>query len=175
MSTIDLVLLGILGAFACYGLWAGLVHAFGALVGSLLGAAVAGRLFEPAAAKFLPLFGGNLNLARVVVFLVILTLVNRLAGLALAAVDRVFRVITIIPFLTTVNRLAGVLFGLLEGALVLGGGLYLTMKFPIDVGVTAALAQSRVAPILLAIANVIVPLLPDLVRELERAVPAVRR
>lgn len=171
MSFFDLVLVIILGAFVLYGLWFGLIHALGALVGVIAGAFLAGRLFDPLAQAFLWLFGGNVNLARIVIFFVIFTIVNRLIGFAFHMLERAFKVLTILPFLSSINRLGGGILGFLEGSLVLGGALLLATKFPIAPGLTTAIAQSQIAAYLLGVANVIVPLLPDLVRKLESALP----
>jgi len=171
MSFFDLALLVVLGAFVLYGLWFGLIHALGALVGTIAGAFLAGRLFEPLAHTFLWVFGGNLNLARIVVFFVIFTIANRLVGFGFNLLERAFKVLTILPFLSSINRLAGAIFGFLEGSLVLGGALLLATKFPLSPAFTTALAQSQFAVYLLGVANVIVPLLPELVKQLESALP----
>ena len=81
MPTADLVLLGILAVFALYGWWFGVVHALGTLVGVAIGSFGAGRLFGVVALRFLPLFGGNLNLARIVTFFVLFVLINRFFSL----------------------------------------------------------------------------------------------
>jgi uncharacterized membrane protein required for colicin V production len=171
MSFFDLILVIILGAFVLYGFWFGLIHALGALVGVIAGAFLAGRLFDPLAQAFLWLFGGNLNLARIVVFFIIFTIVNRLVGFGFHLIERAFKVLTILPFLSSINRLGGAILGFLEGSFVLGGALLLATKFPLGAAFTAALATSKVAPYLLGVANAIVPLLPELVRKLESALP----
>lgn len=171
MSFFDLVLFIVLGAFVLYGLWFGLIHALGALVGVIAGAFLAGRLFEPLAHAFLWLFGGNINLARIVIFFVIFTIVNRLIGFGFHLLERAFKVLTILPFLSSINRLGGAVLGFLEGSLVLGGALLLATKFPLSPAFTTALAQSKFSAYLLGVANVIVPLLPELVKKLESALP----
>lgn len=171
MSIFDLVLVILLGGFVLYGLWFGFIQSLGSLVGVIFGAFGAGRLFEPVAMKFLWLFGGNANLARVVVFLVLFTLGNRIVGFVFSLIDRTFKVLTIIPFLASINRLAGAVFGFLEGSFVLGGALFLAAKFPLSPAFTAAMGQSVVAAYLLGVAKVLVPLLPELVRQLESALP----
>ncbi|MDO8462799.1 MAG: CvpA family protein [bacterium] len=167
MSFFELILLIILGGFVLYGLWSGLIRAAGTLVGVIAGAFLAGRLFVPIAEYFGWLFGGNVNLAKVVIFFVLFVLINRLVGFGFYLIDKTFRIIAIIPFLKTINRLAGAIFGFLEGALVIGGVLWLAVRFPISVGLTEAIAGSDIARWLVGVASIIIPLLPAIVRELE--------
>ncbi len=171
MSFFDLILVILLGGFVLYGLWFGLIHSFGTLVGTVLGAFGAGRLFEPIAMKLLWLFGGNQNLARIVVFIVLFTIGNRVVGFAFYLIEQTFKVLTIIPFLSSLNRIGGAILGFLEGSLVLGGTLYLATKFPLGGAFSTALGQSKVAPYLLGVAAVVIPLLPELVRKLEGVLP----
>lgn len=167
MSLFDLILLAVLGAFVLYGLWSGLIRALGALVGIVAGVFIAGRLFGPLSVTFAWLFAGNENIAKVVIFFVLFVLTNRLVGFGFHLLDRTFRIIAIIPFLKTINRLAGAIFGFLEGAIVLGAALWLATRFPLGGAFDAALLTSTVVPWLLGIANIIVPLLPELVRHAE--------
>lgn len=171
VSFFELALLIMLGGFVLYGLWFGLIHAFGALVGVIAGAFIAGRLFEPVAGTLIWLFGGNSNLAKIVVFFFLFVIVNRLVGFGFSLVERVFKIIAIIPFLTSINRLAGAVFGFLEGSLVLGGALMLATAFPVSDALTQAITTSRIAAYLLSIASIIIPLLPELVRSVERSLP----
>lgn len=171
MSIFDISLLVLIGGFVLYGLWFGLIHAFGTLIGTIAGAFLAGRFFDAIAMKFLWLFGGNTNLARIVVFILIFTIVNRLIGLVFFIFERGFKILTIIPFLTSLNRLGGAVLGFVEGAIVLGAGLYLSTKFPLGAAFTTAMAQSKFAPYLLGVASVVIPLLPELVRRIESVLP----
>ncbi|MFH1430624.1 MAG: CvpA family protein [Candidatus Uhrbacteria bacterium] len=171
MSFFDLTLVIILGGFVLYGLWFGLIHAFGALVGVIVGAFVAGRLFEPLAESFSWMFGGNVNLGRIVIFFVLFVLVNRLVGFGFYLIERAFKIVSIIPFLKSINRLAGAALGFIEGSLVLGGALMLMQKFPLSDALTLAASESAIAAYLLGIATVIIPLLPDLLRKIETVLP----
>lgn len=170
MLPLDLALIIILALFALYGFVFGFIHALGTLVGVLLGAFSAGRLFAPIAASMLPIFGGNSNLARVIVFLVLFVIGNRIVGVTFSLLERTFELLRIIPLVTTANRLVGAIFGLLEGSLVVGGALLIATKFPLSDAFSAALAGSRVTAVLLTAAQLITPLLPELVRKLQGTV-----
>ncbi|MBI2483481.1 CvpA family protein [Candidatus Uhrbacteria bacterium] len=171
MSLLDIALLTILGGFVLYGFLLGFIHALGVVVGIVIGAYVAGHLFNPIALYIATSLGWSLNVLRVIVFLLLFGIVNRLVGFGFSLVHKLFQMLRFIPFLSSVNRLAGALLGLIEGIIVLGAGLYLTTKYPISPEFTAAIAQSRIAPPLIFAAYLIVPLLPALVRELRSVLP----
>jgi len=120
MTLFDLILLLILGGFVAYGLWFGLVHTLGVLVGTIAGAFLAARWYDDVASWLGFLFGGRENLAKVICFLILFIIINRLVGLIFWLVDKIFSFLKIIPFLSTINRLLGAVFGFLEGVLVLG-------------------------------------------------------
>ena len=142
MSLFDLILLLILGGFVMYGLWFGLIHALGALLGTIAGAFLAARWFEPVSNWVGFLFGGHQNLARIICFLILFTIINRLVGLLFWLIDKIFAVVSIIPFLKTINRLFGAIFGFLEGTLVLGLTLFVASRYPLDTWFGEALANS---------------------------------
>jgi hypothetical protein len=50
------------------------------------------------------LFFGYDNLGKVLTFIILFTLINRLVGFAFALIDKTFRLLSIIPFLKTINR-----------------------------------------------------------------------
>lgn len=156
----DVILLLILFGFIFFGFWTGLIHALGSLVGSIVGVVVASRMFIPLAEKYSYLFGGNMNLAKIVIFLVIFIIVNRLVGLVFWIIEKIFKVISIIPFLKTINRLGGAVLGFIEGVLAIGMTLYITDRFPLGDAFTKAIQGSIVARKMVAAAAIITPLLP---------------
>jgi membrane protein required for colicin V production len=167
MILFDIILLLILGGFVAYGLWFGLVHTLGVLVGTIAGAFLAARWYEPVSSWLGFLFGGHQNLARVVCFLFLFIIINRLVGLAFWLVDKIFSVLKIIPFLKTVNRLLGAAFGFLEGVLVLGLTLYLAERYPLGDWFTNSLADSKIAHYFIAVGKILMPLLPEVIKQLK--------
>ncbi len=167
MSLFDLILLIILGGFVLYGLWFGLIHSLGILIGTIAGAFLAARWYEPVADWTGFLFAGHQNLARVVCFLIIFIIINRLVGLIFWIIDKIFSIISVIPFLKTINRLAGAILGFLEGVLVLGLTLYIASRFPLDQWFSDALINSRVAHYLIIVANILKPLLPEILKQIK--------
>lgn len=167
MSFIDIVLLIILGGFALFGLWFGAIHTFGALVGTIAGAFIAGHKFAAVALFFQEKLGGSLPIWKIVAFLLIFTVVNRLVGLLFYILEKIFNLLTIIPFLKTINRLAGAILGLTEGALVIGLTLHMAGVIPVASWFAEKiLAPSEVARYMLGVARILLPLLPEALRVL---------
>lgn len=165
---VDIILLLALAGFVFYGLWFGLIKAVGSLAGAVAGIWAAGQFYLMVFAWLKPLAFGYDSLGKVIVFILILTLVNRLVCLLFAILDKTFHLIAIIPFLKTINRLGGALLGFIEGGLVLGLILYAAGKYlPESLWLTAGLKKSQLTPHLLNFGNFVVPLLPEVMRKLK--------
>lgn len=163
MNVLDISLLVALGGFVLYGFWFGIIHMVGALLGVVVGAVAAGRLY-PLVAHWVPFTGDNANLAKIIAFAVVFILVNKLVGLVFWVVEKIFKFISVIPFLKTFNRLLGAALGLLEGTLVLGLVVYFASKFPVSAAFDALMRDSTVAHALLPVGSILAPLLPLAVR-----------
>lgn len=165
MSFIDIILLILLGGFVLFGFWFGIIHTLGALVGTIAGAYIASHYFSLVAIFIGDKIGGNLSVLKVITFILIFTVVNRLVGLIFYLAEKVFKVLSIIPFLKTINRLAGAVLGLIEGALVIGLILHVAGVIPLTSWfVERVLDPSSIARYLLGVARVLVPLLPEALR-----------
>lgn len=167
MILFDLILLLILGGFVLYGLWFGIIHTLGVLVGTIAGAFLAARWYESVASWASFLFGGHENLAKVVCFLLLFVIINRLVGLVFWLVDKIFSFLKIIPFLSTINRLVGAVFGFLEGTLVLGLTLYVAERYPLGDWFINSLADSKIADYFITVGKILMPLLPEVVKQLK--------
>jgi len=167
MNSTDLTLLIGLGGFALYGLWFGIIHMVGAFAGVIVGAVAAGRLYEGVSTWISPFVGGNVNLAKIIAFVLTFILVNRIVGLVFWVIEKIFKIIAIIPFLKTFNRLLGAALGLFEGTLVLGLAVYFASRFPVSSVADALLRDSQVAQGLYPIGAMLAPLLPQAVRMLQ--------
>lgn len=167
MGLLDLILLLILGGFVLYGLWFGLIHMIGVLVGTIAGAFLAARWYDDVASWFGFIFGHDSNTAKVLFFLILFIFINRLVGLGFWLVDKIFSFLTIIPFLKTINRLLGAAFGFLEGILVLGLTLYMASRFPLGDWFTGSLTTSWVAHFFITVGKILTPLLPEVVKQLK--------
>jgi uncharacterized membrane protein required for colicin V production len=160
---LNFALLVLLAGFVLFGLWFGFVHTLGALAGTIIGAFAAGKLYEPLATWLSGTFGWDHNLMRVIAFLVLFVLINRLVGLLFYVVERVFRFISIIPFLSTIDHLLGLILGFLEGVLVLGLTLFVAQKFPIG-PLAQMITDASVAKWMMKTASILLPLLPKVIQ-----------
>ena len=171
MTLVDIILLILLGGFALFGFWFGIIHSLGALFGVLIGAGISTRYFDMVAGWIHPYSGGPINVVRIVVFIILFLLINRLVGFVFYILDKTFRFALMLPFLAGFNRLGGAIIGLAEGALVLGLILYFSEAYPIsETYVQMILTKSKVAHYLLNTAKILIPLLPQAMKELEAKV-----
>ena len=167
MTFFDLILVLIVFFFILAGLWFGLIHSLGALVGIIFGVLVAGKYFNTWAEATQGIFFGNINLARVVMFFLIMILVNRLIGLVFWVIEKIFKIVAIIPFMKTFNRLLGGGLGFLEGIIVVGGALYIAARYPIGESFGGVLSSSAVGLWLIKAFGLFAPLLPEILRNLK--------
>lgn len=170
MTILDLILILSVFAFVLAGLWFGFVHALGAVIGMALSVLVAGRYYDSWGAGAASLFFGNENLARMVMFLVLMILVNRLIGIVFWLIEKIFKVVSVIPFMKTFNAILGGVLGFVEGVLVVGGALYIAARYPISAHFAEALSASNVGIWLLQAFGLLAPLLPEAVRQLKSVI-----
>jgi len=168
MPIIDVILLIILSGFVFYGLFFGLVRTLGLLVGVVVAVFVASRLYLPVSGWLDQFFFGYDNLGKVVVFLLVFGIVNRIVGLLFYFVDKVFHIFSLIPFFKTFNKLTGALLGLFTGSLFLGSILYVVVRYSVlKHWFGQWLLDSFLAPYFLKVANLVLPLLPEMLKKLE--------
>lgn len=167
MSIFDIILLIILLGFIWFGFWFGLIYSIGSLLGIIIGIYIAGAWYNQLAYWTLFIFQNNLNLARIVCFIIIFIIVNRLVGFSFYLINKIFKVISLLPFLKTINRLGGAIIGFFEGTLVLGLILYLVTLYPFWANLNQAISGSRIAHYLIVMARILSPLLPKLLKRLK--------
>ena len=170
MTFFDLILILGVFAFVLAGLWYGFIHALGGLVGLVLSVLVAGRYYDSWGQAVAGVFFGNENLARVVMFVLLMILVNRLIGLVFWIVEKIFKIVAVIPFLKTFNALLGGLLGFIEGIVVVGGALFIAARYPISASFGSVLAASHVGIWLLHAFGLFAPLLPQAVRQIQSVI-----
>lgn len=170
MEIIDFVFLVVIGGFALFGLWFGFVHTLGSLIGTVIGAYLASRWYEPLSAWLVGLTGWDTNLARVIMFVIAFIIINRLVGFGFWIVDKLLSIVTKLPFIRSINRFLGLLLGIAEGMITLGLIIFFIERFPLSEHFMGWLAASAFAPGLSALAAILWPLLPDALRLLESTV-----
>ncbi|MEA3398467.1 MAG: CvpA family protein, partial [Patescibacteria group bacterium] len=101
MPILDVIIIVILSGFVFYGFFFGLIRTLGNFLGMIIGAIIASRFYLIVFDWVGPVFIGRDNLGKVLIFIILFILINRLVGFAFYLVDKVFRIIAIIPFLKT--------------------------------------------------------------------------
>jgi uncharacterized membrane protein required for colicin V production len=167
MGAIDFFLVIAFVGFVLSGLWFGVIHMIGVVVGLFAGAIVGGLYFSSIGEILLPMVGGNENLANLLAFFGLFVIVSRLVGFIFFFLEKIFNLIAIIPFLKTFNRLLGGILGLLEGTLVLGLLVYFAGRFPFSESFAEALASSPIARAFNTLGSILAPFLPEAVRALK--------
>jgi membrane protein required for colicin V production len=145
----DVILIVIVLAFVMLGFFMGLISAIGALVGVVAGAWISSIYFLDLANWLSPYLLGMDGTAKVVAFILIFTLVNRVVALLFWIIGKVFKLISIIPFLKSIDRLGGAILGFVEGSLVVGTVVFVISKFSPNIPwLLDNLNSSRIAHIL---------------------------
>lgn len=167
MALFDVILLIILFGFILFGAFSGLIQALGALIGVAAGAWFAGLYYEVVSGWLMPFLGGQNMWAKVIAYMAIFIIVNRLVGLIFFIIGKVFNIIAIIPFLKTINRLLGAILGLIEGVLVIGMFIYVCAQFNVSPWLNNLFAQSQIAGYFVRAVGIIQPLIPDTIGQLQ--------
>lgn len=165
---IDVVLLLIIAGFVFYGLFFGLIRMIGSFVGLVVGAIFASRFYLLVYEFVNPVFFGYENLGKVMTFIILFSILSKLVGFGFYLLEKVFNIIAIIPFLKTFNRLGGAIFGFLVGSLSVGLVLYVSSKYAIITTFFGKwLVMSKLAPLLIFFAKVLLPLLPEVLKKIQ--------
>ncbi|OGY48834.1 MAG: hypothetical protein A2663_00005 [Candidatus Buchananbacteria bacterium RIFCSPHIGHO2_01_FULL_46_12] len=164
LTIFDLILILVLFLFIAIGFVSGLIQGIGAIVGVFLGAWAAVWFYEPLGVWLTPILLGHGTIAKIVAFLLIFGVVNRLVGLLFYIVDKFFGLISIIPFLKTINRILGAILGFIEGILAISFVLFFITKLGISVWLNGIIAASKVASWLIGLAAILTPLLPKILK-----------
>mgnify|MGYP001561686652 CR=1 FL=1 len=170
MSIFDLTLLIIISAFALFGLWFGLVHTLGSLLGTAFGVYLASRFYEPVANWVIGFSGFGQNYIKVIVFVVTFLIITRLVGFVFWVIQKFLMIFTRMPFIHGLDRIMGALFGFLEGSVIIGVTLFFIARFPVGLPFMEGMANSQLAPPLVKIASILIPLFPEAFRLLRSTV-----
>ena len=166
MAIFDTILLIIIVGFVFYGLFFGLIRTLGSLLGAVIGLWLTFVFYLTVFDWLKYLFFGHELAGKIITFIILFALINRLIGFIFAILDRTFDLLSVIPFLKTINRLAGATLGLIEGGLVLG----LILLYISQTSSSGWLTDSQVAPFLIKFTQFILPLLPGLLNKIKEVV-----
>ncbi len=171
MDIFNLIIFILLFAFLWFGLWYGIWHILSGIVSLVLGIIIASHWYEFVGLKLLSIAHGNLNLARILGFLLIFIGVRIAVSLFFALLKKVFRLFSFVPFQGLVNHLIGGILGLVIGGLVIGFILDISIRFPLSPAWIARIASSEIALFLIRFSHILTPLIPQTLREIESVVP----
>ncbi len=152
MNWLDIAIIAVTAIAIFLGLRMGIIKAVLSLAGLIVGVILAGRYYEVLAEQlaFIP----QASVAKIVAFAIILVGIMVVAGVLAS----LMKWIASVAMLGWVNRLGGAVFGLVLGAIFCGALLATWVKF---FGVTAAIGESNLAPILVDRLPMVLALLPD--------------
>lgn len=174
MSTFDIVLIIIIGIFTVNGLFKGLIKLLGNIVGLIIGAYVASHYYLSFYAWSLNWSWLNNwatsheNLAKVLAFIILFVVVAKLTSVLFFIIEKIFNFIAIIPGSKYINNLLGAALGLLEGALSIGLIIYVISRYTLISNFFGEqLTGSIVAPLLLKVVHIILPILPEALKTLQ--------
>ena len=166
MPIFDIVLIIIIAGFVFYGLFFGLIRTLGSLLGAVIGLWLTFIFYLTVFDWVKNLFFGHDLSGKIITFIILFTIINRLIGFIFALLDRTFDLLSVIPFLKTINRLAGAILGFVEGGLVLG----LILLYISQTSFGSWLNGSQVAPFLIKFTQIVLPLLPGLLNKIKGGV-----
>lgn len=170
MPLFDIIILIILIGFALFGLWFGLVHTIGSLIGTAFGVFLASRYYEPLANWIINFTSWNQNYVKVIIFILTFILITRFVGFIFWIMEKVLLIFTRLPFIHGLDKLLGMVFGVMEGAIVIGISLFFISRFPISLTFMNGLEHSQLAPPLVRLASILIPLFPEALRLLRSTV-----
>ena len=166
MPLFDVILLLIWAGFVFYGLFFGLIRIFGVFAGIFIGAFVASHYYL----VFYPLisFIPSESLGKIVAFVLLFGIANKLTSFGFALLDKAFNIVSIIPFLKTFNRLLGASFGFLSGGMIMGLFFYFASR-QVLVGTFFAdmITDSQIASLSISFVYFLLPLIPAVLENLK--------
>jgi len=151
MSWLDITLIIAIGISAFIGVKKGIIEIALTLAGLVIGVFLAGRYYIPFS-QYLT-FISHIGLAKVAAFAIIFIGVMAVAGVIARLLGKAASMI----MMGWANRLGGSVLGFILGAVFCGAFLAMWVKF---LGMTQAIAESRIAPILLSQFPRVLALLP---------------
>lgn len=164
----DIGLLVILGGFVVSGLFKGIIRLVGHVVALIAGAWIASHFYLTLYEWGQGIANGHENAGKVVAFILLFAVATRLIILVFVLLEKVFKFIAVIPGSKYINNLLGAALGFLEGSLALGLIIYVASRYSFVGNFFGdQLVNSSIAPFLLKIANLALPLLPAALKALQ--------
>lgn len=168
MGIFDTILIVVLAGFVFYGLFFGLIRTVGSLAGIIIGAFVASQFYLSVYNWGKDFMFGHDQAGKIICFILLFTVANRLVCFGFALLDKALDVIAIIPFVKTINRLTGAILGLVEGSVALGLVFYYAGQFHIlDKLFIKLSAGSKIVPFVVKVAKIFISFLPTIIDKIK--------
>lgn len=164
-SLFDVALISLLILFVVSGMWSGFIHGIGSLIGVIVGAFVASHYSDQILSAIAGFTGINVGAwGKWVGFLIVFVLVSRLIGIIFLLFEKVFNIVVRLPFIGSINHVLGGALGAAEGALIIGLSLAYARQVPVA-ELSANIAQSKIAELLLRASSILLPLVPEALKK----------
>ncbi len=166
MSYFDIALIVIISFFGLYGLWGGLVRRISAIIGLVVASFVSTHYYGFLADQLQTKLGWGENISNLLALIIFLTVVGSIVSFL---INQIFKFFKEIPFVGLVDRILGFLFGIFGGMLFVGLIIYFIDKFPFSETIIAHISSSVVAPWVLKVSSILLPLIPEALKVIESA------
>lgn len=171
MSLVNIIMLLTVLGFAGAGFSRGFIRTLASLIGMVFAVIVTAQIYIPVTQWLLPDSWTEAFWIQMVAFLILLGIASKLIGLLVGVVGKVFDVIAAIPFVKTFDRLLGIVFGLIEGVLVVAAVLFAITLLPsVPVELQAALDASWIAGAVLWLFAVLSYVFPNIAERAQDAI-----
>lgn len=145
MLIVDIILIVILASFVVSGSRNGFIETLGNLVGAVIGF-LAARAWSPWLGSIVGIIlPGRAGIARLIAFVIIFIIVDRLVGFLFKLADTLLKIVTRLPIISSINALLGAIIGFAEGIVLVGSSVYLIITYRLDPSLVAWLTASSVA------------------------------
>lgn len=167
MNYLDIIFIVIAFFLILNGFRKGIIKSIGGILGIFVAVYLTGLLY-PSLAEWMKtsfdFFKGFE--ADVISFIVLFLITNRLFALVIYIVDKIFS----LPVVGGLNKLLGALFGFLQALLIVSILVTILANFGFVLGSKNPVVNSRIAPYVENVLNIVKPFLPDNLKDIPSAI-----
>jgi len=154
-TLIDIVLAVMVLAFVLFGFFYGFVHTLGTFLGAIIAFVLSGYLL-PFVGTVIPLG----PVSSVIIFLILFGIILRLVGLLYLLVENTIGLIARLPLLNFIDGLLGGALGLVEGMVVAGVLIHVSVTYLGPGPFVNAINASSVAGVISGLTTIVIAWLP---------------
>lgn len=168
MSTLDIILIVLLIISTWQGLSKGIIRLLGSLVALIAGSFLASRYYLIFFEWSKDFWHSQESLGKTLSFIILFIAITWVINAAFNLIGKLWGSLSIIPFTKIIDHGLGAALGFVQGAFFTGLIIYVSSKYAIIGSLWGdALVNSRIAPFLLKITEMILPVLPDALKALQ--------